>query len=113
MSRQGKLSDDQEKERSQLTLQLEQEMEMLLAYQSKVRKMTENHHENETKELKEKVALRQALLDQKVFLLFYQLYFSCYNYYFYFAILLDSCAESQCCITAVVSKLRPAKYSML
>lgn len=74
---QGKLSDDQEKERTQLKAELEQEMEMLLAYQSKVKKMTDAHHEKETKDLKEKIALQHALVEQKVSLICIELHISC------------------------------------
>ena len=61
-----KLSDEQEKERSQLQAQLKQETEMLTAYQSKVRKVTEAQHERELKDLEQKVSLRRAILEQRV-----------------------------------------------
>jgi len=63
---QVKLSDAQEKERTQLTLQLQQELELLTAYQSKVKKVTEATHERELKDLEQKVSLRRAMLEQKV-----------------------------------------------
>ena len=63
---QGKLSDAQEKERTQLKLQLQQEQDMLAAYQSKVKKVTESQHERELKDLEQKVSLRRAMLEQRV-----------------------------------------------
>ena len=67
---QGKLSDAQEKERSHLKNQLQQELELLTAYQSKVKKVTESQHERELKELEQKVSLRRALLENRVSIIF-------------------------------------------
>nr|CAB3266811.1 serine/threonine-protein kinase TAO3-like [Phallusia mammillata] len=61
----GKLSDAQEKDRTQLSMQLQQELELLTAYQSKVKKVTEAQHERELKDLEQKVSLRRAMLEQR------------------------------------------------
>ncbi|XP_077966919.1 serine/threonine-protein kinase TAO3-like isoform X3 [Styela clava] len=61
-----KLSDGQEKERGQLQMQLQQELELLTAYQSKVKKVMEQQHEKELKDLEQKVSLRRAMLEQKM-----------------------------------------------
>ena len=46
--------------------QLEQEEEMLSAYQSKVKKVTEAQHKRELQELEQKVSLRRSAMEQKV-----------------------------------------------
>lgn len=60
------MSDAQEKDRTQLSMQLQQELELLTAYQSKVKKVTEAQHERELKDLEQKVSLRRAMLEQRV-----------------------------------------------
>ena len=49
-----------------MKIQLQQELEMLTAYQSKVKKVTESQHERERKDLEQKVSLRRAMLEQRV-----------------------------------------------
>lgn len=49
-----------------LRLQLQQELELLNAYQSKIKMHTEAQHEREVKELEQRLALRRALLEQRV-----------------------------------------------
>jgi thousand and one amino acid protein kinase len=49
-----------------LEQRLQQEEELLSAYQSKIRKQTEAQHQREKKQLEERVSLRRALLEQKV-----------------------------------------------
>ena len=51
---------------SELKQRLKQEEELLIAYQSKIRMHTETQHMRETKELEQRIALRRALLEQKV-----------------------------------------------
>lgn len=60
------MSDGQEKERNQLQMQLQQELELLTAYQSKVKKVMDQQHQKELKDLEQKVSLRRAMLEQKV-----------------------------------------------
>lgn len=55
-------------------MQLQQELELLNAYQSKIKMQTDAQHERERKDLEQRVSLRRALLEQKVLL--YKL-FSC------------------------------------
>ena len=45
---------------------LEQEYELLTAYQSKIKMQAEAQHQRERKQLEERVSLRRALLEQKV-----------------------------------------------
>lgn len=60
------LSDSQEKERQSLDLHLRQERELLIAYQSKVKKLSEQQHERELRELEQKVSVRRALLEERM-----------------------------------------------
>lgn len=53
-------------EANELRTRLQQEMELLMAYQSKVRAQAEAQHKREQKVLEERVSLRRALLEQKV-----------------------------------------------
>jgi len=47
-------------------MQLQQELELLNAYQSKIKMQTEAQHDKERRELEQRVSLRRALLEQKV-----------------------------------------------
>ena len=49
-----------------LRMQLQQELELLNAYQSKIKMQTDAQHERERKDLEQRVSLRRALLEQKV-----------------------------------------------
>ncbi|MEJ1281984.1 TAO kinase 1 [Cricetulus griseus] len=49
-----------------LRLQLQQEMELLNAYQSKIKMQTEAQHERELQKLEQRVSLRRAHLEQKI-----------------------------------------------
>jgi thousand and one amino acid protein kinase len=51
---------------TELSKRLEQEQELLVAYQSKIRMQTELQHQRERKELEQRVSLRRAVLEQKV-----------------------------------------------
>ncbi|XP_013910283.1 PREDICTED: serine/threonine-protein kinase TAO2-like [Thamnophis sirtalis] len=46
-------------------MQLQQELELLNAYQSKIKIHTEAQHEREIKELEQRVSIRRALLEQR------------------------------------------------
>uniref|UniRef100_A0A673N203 Serine/threonine-protein kinase TAO3 n=1 Tax=Sinocyclocheilus rhinocerous TaxID=307959 RepID=A0A673N203_9TELE len=63
-----RLDEAQEAECQALRQQLQQEMELLNAYQSKIKIQTEAQHEREQQKLEQKVSLRRAHLEQKVFL---------------------------------------------
>ena len=75
------LDNAQDADESDLKQKLKQEEELLIAYQSKIRMQTETQFQRERKELEQKVALRKALLDQKVCIslmnFFYNIYFIC------------------------------------
>ena len=45
---------------------LQKELELLMAYQSKIKMQAEAQHQREKKQLQERVSLRRALLEQKV-----------------------------------------------
>ena len=60
------MDESQELEARQLKEQLQQELELLTAFQSKIRMQTEAQRNRERKELEERVSLRRALLEQKV-----------------------------------------------
>lgn len=47
-------------------MQLQQELELLNAYQSKIKMQTDSQHDKERRELEQRVSLRRALLEQKV-----------------------------------------------
>ena len=64
-----RLDDSQIKEEHELKQRLQQELELLMAYQSKLKMQMEAQHQRERKELEERVSLRRALLEQKVSLL--------------------------------------------
>lgn len=61
-----RLDETQEAEFQALRQQLQQELELLNAYQSKIKIRTEGQHERELRELEQRVALRRALLEQRV-----------------------------------------------
>lgn len=61
-----RLDEAQEAECQALRQQLQQEMELLNAYQSKIKMQTEAQHERELQKLEQRVSLRRAHLEQKV-----------------------------------------------
>ncbi|PVD33088.1 hypothetical protein C0Q70_08537 [Pomacea canaliculata] len=61
-----RLDESQMVEANELRTRLQQEMELLMAYQSKVRAQAEAQHKREQKVLEERVSLRRALLEQKM-----------------------------------------------
>lgn len=61
-----RLDEAQEAECQVLKMQLQQELELLNAYQSKIKMQTDAQHDRERKELEQRVSLRRALLEQKV-----------------------------------------------
>lgn len=62
-----RLDETQETQCQALRMQLQQELELLNAYQSKIKMQTDAQHERERKDLEQRVSLRRALLEQKVF----------------------------------------------
>ena len=63
---QMRLDDNQVAEERDLKKRLQQELELLMAYQSKIKMQTDSQHQRERKQLEERVLLRRALLEQKV-----------------------------------------------
>uniref|UniRef100_A0A8C5FPU6 Serine/threonine-protein kinase TAO3 n=1 Tax=Gadus morhua TaxID=8049 RepID=A0A8C5FPU6_GADMO len=61
-----RLDEAQEAECQALRQQLQQEMELLNAYQSKIKMQTEAQHDREQQKLEQKVSLRRAHLEQKI-----------------------------------------------
>uniref|UniRef100_A0A6Q2X6Q9 Serine/threonine-protein kinase TAO3 n=1 Tax=Esox lucius TaxID=8010 RepID=A0A6Q2X6Q9_ESOLU len=61
-----RLDEAQEAECQALRQQLQQEMELLNAYQSKIKMQTEAQHDREQQKLEQKVLLRRAHLEQKI-----------------------------------------------
>jgi len=61
-----KLSDAQEKEKRLLEEGLHNELELLNAFQSRVKIHTEHQQDSERKELEQKVSVRRALLEQRI-----------------------------------------------
>lgn len=61
-----RLDDSQIKDEHELKQRLQQELELLMAYQSKLKMQMEAQHQRERKELEERVSLRRALLEQKM-----------------------------------------------
>ncbi|XP_028662491.2 serine/threonine-protein kinase TAO1 [Erpetoichthys calabaricus] len=61
-----RLDEAQEAECQVLKMQLQQELELLNAYQSKIKMQTDAQHERERKDLEQRVSLRRALLEQKI-----------------------------------------------
>ena len=52
-------------------MQLQQELELLNAYQSKIKIHTDTQHEREVKDLEQRVSIRRALLEQRVSVLWH------------------------------------------
>ncbi|KAM4823985.1 serine/threonine-protein kinase TAO1 isoform X2 [Urocitellus parryii] len=61
-----RLDEAQEAECQVLKMQLQQELELLNAYQSKIKMQAEAQHDRELRELEQRVSLRRALLEQKI-----------------------------------------------
>uniref|UniRef100_A0A8C5E8I8 Serine/threonine-protein kinase TAO2 n=1 Tax=Gouania willdenowi TaxID=441366 RepID=A0A8C5E8I8_GOUWI len=61
-----RLDETQEAEHQVLMMQLQQELELLNAYQSKINIHTDTQHDREAKELEQRVSIRRALLEQRV-----------------------------------------------
>ncbi|GAB6030346.1 hypothetical protein CHUAL_006011 [Chamberlinius hualienensis] len=61
-----RLDESQEIEARQLRDQLQQELELLIAFQSKIRMQSEAQRSREKRELKERVSVRRAILEQKM-----------------------------------------------
>lgn len=65
-SLQLRLDETQESQCQALRMQLQQELELLNAYQSKIKMQTDAQHDREKKDLEQRVSLRRALLEHKV-----------------------------------------------
>ena len=63
---QVRLDETQVGEANELRTRLQQELELLMVYQSKVKENADAQHKRERKVLEERVSLRRALLEQKV-----------------------------------------------
>ncbi|KAI4902241.1 hypothetical protein NFI96_003691 [Prochilodus magdalenae] len=61
-----RLDETQEAEYQVLRMQLQQELELLNAYQSKIKMHTDTQHEREVKDLEQRVSIRRALLEQRI-----------------------------------------------
>lgn len=61
-----RLDESQEIEARQLRDQLQQELELLIAFQSKIRMQSEAQRSKEKRELKDRVTVRRAILEQKM-----------------------------------------------
>ncbi|KAL3991703.1 toll-like receptor 2 [Sarotherodon galilaeus] len=61
-----RLDETQETQCQALRMQLQQELELLNAYQSKIKMQTDAQHEREKKDLEQRVSLRRALLETKI-----------------------------------------------
>ncbi|CAG5128414.1 unnamed protein product [Candidula unifasciata] len=61
-----RLDETQMADANELKNRLQQELELLIAYQSKIKIHTEAQHQRERKVLEERVSLRRALLEQKM-----------------------------------------------
>lgn len=62
-----KLDENQVREQENLRVKLQQEQELLSAYQSKQTMQLRAQHEREEKDLQDKVSVRRALLEEKMF----------------------------------------------
>ena len=60
------MDEAQEGEGQVLRSQLQQELELLNAYQSKIKMHSDSQHDREVKDLEQRVSLRRALLEQRV-----------------------------------------------
>lgn len=61
-----RLDDSQVQEEHESKQKLQQELELLMAYQSKIKMQLDAQHQRERKQLEERVSLRRALLEQKM-----------------------------------------------
>uniref|UniRef100_A0A8B9JFI2 non-specific serine/threonine protein kinase n=1 Tax=Astyanax mexicanus TaxID=7994 RepID=A0A8B9JFI2_ASTMX len=61
-----RLDETQEAEYQVLRMQLQQELELLNAYQSKIKMHTDTQHDREVKDLEQRVSIRRALLEQRI-----------------------------------------------
>ncbi|XP_013867926.1 serine/threonine-protein kinase TAO1 [Austrofundulus limnaeus] len=61
-----RLDETQETQCQALRIQLQQELELLNAYQSKIKMQTEAQHEREKEDLEQRMLLRRGLLEQKI-----------------------------------------------
>uniref|UniRef100_H3BZD1 non-specific serine/threonine protein kinase n=1 Tax=Tetraodon nigroviridis TaxID=99883 RepID=H3BZD1_TETNG len=61
-----RLDETQEAEYKALLMQLQQELELLNAYQSKIKIHTDTQHDREVKDLEQRVSIRRALLEQRI-----------------------------------------------
>ncbi|XP_075949777.1 serine/threonine-protein kinase TAO2 isoform X3 [Anarhichas minor] len=61
-----RLDETQEAEYKVLRMQLQQELELLNAYQSKIKIHTDTQHDREVKDLEQRVSIRRALLEQRI-----------------------------------------------
>lgn len=61
-----RLDDSQLAEEHELKQKLQQELELLIAYQSKIKMQTDTQHLRERKHLEEMISIRKAILEQKV-----------------------------------------------
>ncbi|XP_051995237.1 serine/threonine-protein kinase TAO2 isoform X1 [Xyrauchen texanus] len=61
-----RLDETQEEEYRGLRMQLQQELELLNAYQSKIKMHTDTQHDREAKDLEQRVSIRRALLEQRI-----------------------------------------------
>uniref|UniRef100_A0A8C4ZPV2 non-specific serine/threonine protein kinase n=1 Tax=Gadus morhua TaxID=8049 RepID=A0A8C4ZPV2_GADMO len=61
-----RLDETQEAEYQVLRMQLQQELELLNAYQSKIKMHSDSQHDREVKDLEQRVSLRRALLEQRI-----------------------------------------------
>ncbi|CAL8363107.1 unnamed protein product [Lota lota] len=61
-----RLDEAQEGEGQVLRMQLQQELELLNAYQSKIKMQTDAQQDKERRDLEQRVSLRRALLEQKI-----------------------------------------------
>lgn len=61
-----RLDESQELEARQLKETLQHELEMLIAFQSKIRMQSEAQRTRERKELEDRVSMRKIMLEQKV-----------------------------------------------
>ncbi|XP_076853108.1 serine/threonine-protein kinase TAO2 isoform X2 [Brachyhypopomus gauderio] len=61
-----RLDETQEAEYQVLRMQLQEELELLNAYQSKIKMHTDSQHDREVKDLEQRVSIRRALLEQRI-----------------------------------------------
>ncbi|XP_052268618.1 serine/threonine-protein kinase TAO1-like isoform X2 [Dreissena polymorpha] len=61
-----RLDDSQLAEEHELKQKLQQELELLIAYQSKIKMQTDTQHLRERKHLEEMISIRKAILEQKM-----------------------------------------------